>query len=81
MMGDYWVLKSEIEKVGSNPKTAGKKIGFDLVEPYDLVSKHGALEGMETKSPRMDQGLNGEINESYLYWCGRRDSNPHAVKR
>ena len=73
---NYVELKEGLEKVGSNSKMGGKKIVVDLVAPYDLISKHRALQGEQTKSPRLVRGGLGDENEEYPDVCTRRESNP-----
>jgi hypothetical protein len=47
-------LRLGLEKIGSKRLLRGKKIEFEKLKPYPLISKYRSL---EAKSPRTNQGL------------------------
>jgi hypothetical protein len=50
-------LRQTLVKVGSNPFLRGKKIEFEILKPYKIISKFKPLGAMKTKNPGTKPGL------------------------
>ena len=66
---DFKALRDTTEKVGSKRFLRGKKIEFELLKPYQLISEFRAL---AEKNPRTDRGLKLDSEKkSLLVECKR----------
>jgi len=67
---DFNDLKACLEKVGSNRLLRDKKIGFELLPPYQEIAIY---KGFERSSPAEAGLLKTESDKSLLCWWIRRD--------
>jgi len=73
-------LKELSQKVGSNRLLQDKKIVFDWLPQFDLLTKHKGLQTKSSAVAELKKGGNTTKKEKLLLWWTRRDSNPRPNK-